>query len=72
MQGTDGKFYPLTTDYGTGATKTVSSDKLSPTGTILYYNSSSTISANGTSPGYTLYESYYGGNLHYTANKSSG
>lgn len=72
MQGIDGKFYPLTTDYGVGNTKTVSSSEFSPSGTILYYNSNSTISANSASPGYTLYESYYGGNLHYTANKSSG
>lgn len=72
MQGVDGKFYPLTMETGTITTKTVSNNEFLPSGKVLYYNSTATIATNGINGSNTVYESYYGGNLQYTANSSSG
>ncbi len=71
MFGTDGLLYPLTLETGTGTTKTVSVVEFAIDSPILYYGTTTTIAANGTSSSY-WYKGVSMGRLHYTANIASG
>ncbi len=69
-EGLDGKYYPLTLETGTGTTKTISTAEFKLGGTILYYNSSTTI-ASGSNVSNT-YSEMSMTNLRYTFNQSGG
>lgn len=69
MQGPDDKFYPLTAENSTGATKTISTQEFRLGANILYYNTSTVINANGTLT--DVYSEIVTSNLQYTANQSS-
>ena len=69
MQGTDGKFYPLTLETGTGTTKTVSTQEFEIHSQILYYATTTTVAANGTLT--NVYSEYPVTVLQYTANQAS-
>lgn len=69
MQGLDGRFYPLTLETGTGTTKTVSTQEFLVDSPILYYASTTDISAGGTLT--NVYTEYPVTTLNYTANQAS-
>jgi hypothetical protein len=71
MEGIDGRFYPLTIGNTTAATKTVSTQQFRLNGTILMYNTTTTIAENATFTNVWVSE-YSSGTIHYTFNQSSG
>jgi len=69
MQSTDGKWYPLTLESGTGTTKTVSTQPFVINSPILYYATTTTVSPNTTfSNVYSEVPTTY---LNYTANQGT-
>ncbi|HWS48924.1 MAG TPA: hypothetical protein VN174_02670, partial [Candidatus Methanoperedens sp.] len=69
MQSSDGNWYPLTLDSGTGTTKVVSTVEFLPDSPILYYNTTTTVNT-GTS--FTnVYSEIPMTTLSYTANSGS-
>jgi hypothetical protein len=70
MEGVDGKFYPLTIGNTTATNKTVSTQEFRLDGTILVYNTTTTIAANGIFT--NVYVSEYLTTTNYTFNQSSG
>ena len=69
-ESTDGKYYPLTLETGTGTTKTISTAQLKLGGMLLYYDSTTTV-ASGSNVSNT-YSEISMSNLHYTFNQSGG
>lgn len=68
MQGVDGKFYPLTLENGTGTTKTISTQEFVINSPILYYATTTDVSANATFS--NVYSEYPITTLQYTANQA--
>lgn len=66
MQGTDGKFYPLTLETGTGTTKTVLTTELRINSPILYYNTTTDVALNGSLS--NVYSEFPLANMTYTFN----
>ncbi|MBV5334433.1 MAG: hypothetical protein JZU49_01330, partial [Sulfuricurvum sp.] len=66
MQGTDGKFYPLTLEAGTGTTKTVLTTELKIGSPILYYNTTTDVALNGSLS--NVYSEFPLANMTYTFN----
>lgn len=66
MQGTDGKFYPLTLETGTGTTKTVLTTELRIGSPILYYNTTTDVALNGSLS--NVYSEFPLANMTYTFN----
>ena len=71
MEGIDGRFYPLTIENTTAATKTVSTQQFRLNGIILHYQSTTTQAENATFSNVWVSE-YSSGTIHYTFNQSSG
>ena len=69
MQASNGKWYPLTLETGTGNTKTVSTQPFVINSPILYYATTTDVAANGTFA--NVYSEYPMTTLTYTANTSS-
>ncbi|MFA5026238.1 MAG: hypothetical protein WC503_07085, partial [Candidatus Shapirobacteria bacterium] len=69
MQSSDGRWYPLTFESGTGTTKAISTVEFLPNSPILYYNTTTTVNT-GTS--FTnVYSEIPISTLSYTANQAS-
>jgi hypothetical protein len=73
MEGTDGRFYPVTSGGNAGSTtNTVTSAELIPGGKMLYNGSGRDYTARATGGAYYLYEGVYSEGGEYWMNKSSG
>lgn len=71
MQGSDGKFYPLTLETGTGTTKTVSTVEFNIESPVLYYSSTTTVATNAATSAMVVHSECPITSLTYTFNQAT-
>jgi hypothetical protein len=70
MQGSDGKFYPITLENSTGTTKTISTQTMLIGGAIVYYSSTTALTTDQTSTAF--YQAIPTTQMRYTFNQNGG